>query len=327
MREKHPIRLAYILAASHSGSTLLTMLLNVHPAAATVGELAPEGIGNPVAYRCSCGSLIRECAFWTWLVEQAGKRGVLLDVGDLGTAFTMPGTRLGRRLLASMHRGPLLESVRDICLRLLTPWPRRFQQIAAANALVIQLCLARHSASVFVDKGQSALRLKHLLRIPSLDVRVLHMVRDGRAVALTYMNESEYADATVPSMRGGGRGRNRAERKSMRQAAYEVRRDLEAAEHVLRRVQPSRQCRLRYEDLCADPDATIAGMLEFIGLDPGGREADFRLVEHHILGNGMRLDSGSEIWLDERWKSVLTDGDLQTFDAIAGRAYRAYGYE
>jgi hypothetical protein len=34
-------RLAYILAASHSGSTLLSMLLGSHPQIATVGEMKP----------------------------------------------------------------------------------------------------------------------------------------------------------------------------------------------------------------------------------------------------------------------------------------------
>ena len=326
MIDKRSIRLVYILATSHSGSTLLTMLLNAHPDVATIGELAPGGMGDPDTYRCSCGSLIRSCPFWTWLCEQAERRGVPLDVSDLGTAFRMPETRLGRRLLGPMHRGPLLESARDTGLRLLTPWPRRFREIANTNELVIQLCLRYRAATVFVDKGQSALRLKHLLAVPALDVRVLHVVRDGRAVALTYMDEAEYADAGDPSMRGGGRGTNRTERRSMHEAAYEVRRSLEAAEHVLRRVQPSRQRRLRYEDLCVDPDATIAGVLEFIGLEPAAREADFRSVEHHILGNGMRLDAGSQIRLDERWKTVLTPGDLQTFAAVAGRANRAYGY-
>ena len=59
-------KLAYILAASHSGSTLLSMLLGSHQQIATVGELklSTKAIGDIDRYRCSCGQFIRRCDFW-----------------------------------------------------------------------------------------------------------------------------------------------------------------------------------------------------------------------------------------------------------------------
>jgi len=60
-----PIRLVYIMAASHSGSTLLAMLLNSHPEICTVGELKATSLGDPDSYYCSCRNKIRECAA-TW---------------------------------------------------------------------------------------------------------------------------------------------------------------------------------------------------------------------------------------------------------------------
>jgi len=327
MSEQEPIRLVYILAASHSGSTLLTMLLNAHPDVATVGELAPGGMGDPDTYRCSCGSLIRSCPFWRWLREQAGRRGVPLDLSDLGTAFRIPGSRGDRRLLGSMHRGRALELARDAALGLLPGWRKRFREIAAANELLIRLCLEYYSSRVFVDKGQGALRLKHLLRMPSLDIKVIHLVRDGRGVALTYMDSSRFADAADPSLRGGGRGIRRGTRKPMRKAAYDVRRCFEEAEHVLKGIGRSRQRRVRYEDLCKAPDGTLDDLFRFVGLNPGQRESDFRAVEHHILGNGMRLDSDPQVRLDERWKTILTEDDLCIFDSVSGPMNRRHGYE
>ena len=52
----------------------------------------------------------------------------------------------------------------------------------------------------------------------------------------------------------------------------------------------------------------------------------FRVVKDHIIGNSMRLDVTSEIRLNERWRSMLTRQDLRTFDAVAGRINRRYGY-
>ena len=314
------IRFIYILAASHSGSTLLTMLLNAHPDVATVGSLGPGGIGDINKYRCSCGSLIRECSFWNWLTNRAKANGIPFCVEHFGTRFNMRTSKLGNRLLSALHRGPMFELIRDTCLNLLTPWPRRFQQIARANEVLVKLIMEYYSSKVFVDKGNIALRLKYLLRIPSFDIKVIHLVRDGRGVALSYMDPAVFADARDPALRGGGMGGNREnERLSMKMAATEWKRSVEEAEFILSRLDKSRWITIKYESLCTEPDTTMNRIFEFIGLDPSKRAKDFRSVEHHILGNGMRLDSTSEIQLDERWKSVLTPEQLAIFDRIAGR--------
>ncbi len=59
------LRVAYVLACSHSGSTLLAMLLGAHPDACTIGELKLSSLGDIDCYRCSCGELIVQCAFWS----------------------------------------------------------------------------------------------------------------------------------------------------------------------------------------------------------------------------------------------------------------------
>ena len=80
-------RLAYILAASHSGSTLLSMLLGSHPQIATIGEmnLSPKAMGDLNRYRCSCGALIRQCGFWQKVKEAMHHRGMAFDLACAGT--------------------------------------------------------------------------------------------------------------------------------------------------------------------------------------------------------------------------------------------------
>lgn len=319
-------RLVYVLGASHSGSTLLTMLLNAHPGVATIGALAPAGLGDLGRYLCSCGRAIRRCGFWRWLAERASADHVPFTLDDFGTAFRMPGSRLDRRLLGSLHRGPWAELLRDACLSVLTRWPRRFAEIARANEVLVRAILDYYCADVFADKGNLALRLKHLLRTGAFDIKVIRLVRDGRAVALTYTDAAAYADAALPSRRGGGMGAGRPQRWSMAEAAYDVRRCHEEADHVLARLHRSQWVQLRYEQLCKDTDRTMERLFSFIGVDPSARVCDFRSVEHHILGNGMRLDCGSEVRLDERWREVLTPEQLRTFDSVAGRVNRRHGY-
>ena len=41
----------------------------------------------------------------------------------------------------------------------------------------------------------------------------------------------------------------------------------------------------------------------------------------------MRLDTTSEIQLDERWQNTLSKQDLAEFDRIAGDVNQRYGYK
>lgn len=321
------LRLAYILAASHSGSTLLTMLLNSHPDVATIGELAPGHIEAGPGYRCSCGQRIRECSFWRWVASRARAEGLHFSIENFGTAFRMPESYIATRLLRPLHRGPALEFVRDAGLAFFSSWPRKSRQIVRANEILVDTIMEYYHARVFLDKGNIGLRLKYLLRTPSLEVKVIRLIRDGRAVALTYMDPGGFADARDPNRRGGGSGGMREdERLSMAQAAHQWRRSNEEAEHALQRLNRSQWIKVRYEELCASPDITLGRLFTFLGLDPANRITDFRSVEHHVVGNGMRLDTTSEIRLDERWKEHLTKNDLRMFDQVAGRMNRHYGY-
>lgn len=319
----------YILGASHSGSTLLTLLLNTHRDVGTIGQTAPGGMGDPETYRCSCQALIRHCPFWKQITREIAEDHPGFGVGGFGTTFDKASNSLVRRVLRAEHRGPLLEACRDIVLRLSPSWRRQFDRTSANCVALARAVLRTKGARVFLDSSKVAHHLKFLLRIPSLYIRVIHLVRDGRAVSLTYMDQATFADSADPELRLGGRGRGVSSPPAglpMERAADEWRRCIRSAEFLLRRLPRDRWIQVHYEELCRQPRATVARICEFIGLDSRSIAADFRAVEHHIVGNGMRLDSASEVRLDERWRAVLTEDDLHVFQAVAGNLNRRYGY-
>jgi len=297
--------LVYILAASHSGSTLLAMLLGAHPETCTVGELKATSLGDVERYLCSCGERIKQCPFWKKVSGAMARRGVPFDVTEAGTDFQANGTAYTRALLRPLHRGPLAEKIRDAALWLSPGWRTRLAEIQRRNAALVDALCEVSGARVIIDSSKVALRLKYLLRNPALSVRVIRLIRDGRGVALTYIEE---------------RGLKMAE------AAHEWRRSNEEAEHLLAGMDPSRWVEVRYERLCAEPERTLRRLFAFLGVDPSKGTLDFRSVEHHVIGNSMRLDRCSEIRLDERWRSVLTAEDLRAFDAVAGKMNKRYGY-
>jgi hypothetical protein len=177
---------------------------------------------------------------------------------------------------------------------------------------------------VLVDSSKVGLRLKYLLRNPALDVRVIRLIRDGRGVAVTYTDPATFADARDPGLRGGGTGDSRdGERLSVAAAAREWRRSNEEAAAILRGVDPARWTEVRYEALCRDPDSTLRRLFAFMGVGPGGARTG---GEHHVLGNGMRLDSAVEVCLDERWRGALGGREAAVFESVAGELNRRLGY-
>lgn len=321
-------QLAYLLAASHSGSTLLAMLLGAHPEAASAGELKATSLGDPAQYRCSCRQPISQCDFWQRVNTAMADRGVpRFDITRAGTNIFDVPSPYARRLLRPLQRNAAAEMARDTLLSVSPAWRRHLAATQHRNAALVDSLSAITSAKVIIDSSKVALRLKYLLRNPDLDVKVIRAVRDGRAVSLTYMDDWTFADASDPSLRGGGSGNRRPPpRRSMAEAANEWKRSNESADSLLEQLPRSQWTTSRYEDLCADPKGTLQRLSSFLGLDPERVNLEFRSRQQHVIGNGMRLDTTSEIRLDERWKQHLSAEDLGVFEEIAGPLNRKYGY-
>jgi hypothetical protein len=298
--------LAYIASPSYSGSTLLTFLLGAHPQVATVGELKaiPAYFGAD-QYRCSCGELIRECAFWKQTSRELSNGNGGVDLSELGTHFRLPSRRVADRVLRARIRGPAFEAARRIALRVVPAVRREFPRILERNRKLVDAVLRIRKARVFLDGSKDPVRLKYLLQSSGWKVKVIYLVRDGRGATCSYMRHYE---------------------TRMQAAATEWRRTHEEIERILPVLSPGSCVRVHYEQLCADPDGTLAGIFELLNLDPALAERDFRDVEQHILGNAMRLACTSEIKLDERWRAALTAGDLDVFERVAGDLNRQYGY-
>jgi hypothetical protein len=321
-------RLAYILAASHSGSTLLAMLLGAHPEASTVGELQADSFGDAETYRCSCGRRLKECDFWSDVREGMRRRGIPdYDVTRAGTSIFSVKSPYVQRLLAPLPRHAFWEAVRDLALWFSPEWRAHLKRTQTRNAALAETISEVAAAKIVVDSSKHPLRLKYLLRNPALDIKVIWLVRDGRAVSLTYTDEWSYADASDPALRGGGTGKQRPPpRRNIAEAAREWRRSNESADCIIDTLPPSQWTQVRYEDLCAQPRQTMEHLCQFLRLDPAKVNLNFRSKPQHVVGNGMRLDSTSEIRLDERWRGALSSETLHSFNAVAGSANDRYGY-
>lgn len=300
------IDLLYIASPSYSGSTLLTFLLANHPRIATVGELKATGIGDVEQYSCSCGALIRACPFWQRVGEEVRARGGVFDLAGFGTHFRFePPGGIANRALGARVRGPLLEAARSLALGVLPGARAELEAILARNRQIIDAVCGIRGTNVFLDGSKDPIRLKYLIESGIWNLKVVYLLRDGRGATNSYMRRY------LTRMEG---------------AAREWKKTNEACERVLAKLPASSWIKIRYEDLCQKQDEALGAILDLVGEKPIPASEDFRRIDHHILGNAMRLRPQGKVEVDQKWRSRLKAEDLAAFDRVAGDMNRRHGY-
>ena len=299
----------YIMGHGYSGSTLLTFLLGTHPRIATIGELGIAPLAKeefkPEEYLCSCRTPIRECDFWQRVKTEMAARGHEVDIWDAGLEFRATGGGVADLLLRAVQRGPVLETARDVGLRVVPRARREMRRVLSRIESLIESVLKIKGSNTFLDSSKRPERAVFMRRIPSLDMRVIHLVRDGRAVSWSNIKHLGL---------------------SPEEAARSWVADNVGAEHARRYFPADRWMTLRYEDLCADPDGTLTKIHRFAGLPVTNGFHHFRSGDHHIIGNRMRLSSTSEIRLDESWKQALKPEQMAVIERRVSGINRKYGY-
>ncbi len=269
-----PVDVIYIMSSGHSGSTLLDLMLGSHSRIEGIGEIrsfetyfAPDTKRPVERQDCTCGKLARECPYWTQVRDRIAAR--------LGT------------------RDIKLDPDAD---------PTRFEE---ENHALFEAILEVSGKRMICDSSKHFRRLRPLLRSKLFRVHVVHLLRDGRAVA------------------NSGR-RN----WSIRRTALTWQTNLyRALLFAFRRRGSFTLTRIRYEDLALRPEATLRQIIEKHGLEFEPSQLDFSSREHHNLsGNRMRMKKGQRIELDTKYLDQLSASDWITFTCLSAPTLLYFGY-
>jgi len=156
-----------------------------------------------------------------------------------------------------------------------------------------------------VDASKLPLRMKWLWMMRPSQVKVLYVVRDGRAVLAS---KKRRGWSTKPAVRHWVKTQ-----RSVRM--------------MLWTMPKSAWLRVRYEDLCNNPTSELRRICQFLSLEFSDDMLEFRGLDHHDLeGNPMRFGTSNEIVNRETWRQELSQADLQTFEHLAGPVNRRLGY-
>lgn len=318
--ERTRVQYLYVTGVVFSGSTLLSFLLNAHPKMVSIGEpwtvrLATSEGGRlglrlraPIeSFHCSCGELLLHCRFFQELQRRVRQHGTSVTQGSWDGMLLGVSPRVVNDALTQPLPSWRLEQIRDRLLMLSRGYREAVRRVGRHAYYCAKTALEITGKQVFVDAGKSSRRIRLLQQVPELDLRVIHLCRDVRGGVSSLMKNLSY---------------------DVVRATYRWRLQNMNAERARQLLPPDRWLRIRYEDLCSDPQGTLDAIADFAFVDRAPIPQDFYMTEHHIIGNRMRLKRpGSGMVLrDDSWQTRLGPRDLAIVTRIAGRANRYFGY-
>lgn len=272
-RESARVRVIYVAGVSHTGSTLLGHILGELEETCYAGEIRNTWQRGILENRiCTCDARFAECAFWQTVIEH----------------LPFAAERQAEKLSA-LHR----EAVRpSLVFPFRSTEMKQVDRSAFAAPTEALYAAAGDVAGVrqLVDSSKSPLYAAFLRRLPTIDLRVVHIVRDPRATVYSHLRRHSF-----------GYG------ETFKLSLWWLRSNV-AIEKLGRSGVP--YTRIRYEDFVEDPARLLYQITDALGLPRSrlpieGRVA--RLSKKHIIsGNRARGEVGAiTLRNDSEWRSAL----------------------
>jgi len=302
------LKVLYIAGNGRSGSTLLDVVLGQVAGLFAVGEVRNVWDYGLIENRfCGCGVPFRECPTWSAVFRDELMASPALDPARVA-AWRERFART-KRLAPMLLRGAAYTRHPSNGIRgYMDAIERLYRSIARATG-----------ARVIVDSSKWPTYAFLLSNLESIDLHVLHLVRDPRACAFSWRRTRETEPGVYLDVQG-----------PLYSTSYWV-----VWNPAIRRLFADRQGRymlLRYEDFAAQPRASIDAVLRFVGAD--GATTPFVSDDtasiaptHTIEGNASRFAHGRiVIRPDLEWQQEMSWPSRAVVTAMAWPLLRRYGY-
>jgi hypothetical protein len=302
------MKVLYIGGAGRSGSTLLDMILGNLPGFFSIGEasffweyLARRDIA------CGCGNELSTCGFWSAVVER------------LSADETVDFDRLAilNKRLNRTRRLPRLTSSR------LMGWPEGWGELVTGTQALYHTVWQLAKSDVLVDASKAPSHCFLLRCVSGIDLRILHLVRDGRAVVYSWSKRRKRHHAVI------GHEEYMLHRTKLQailawiiENAFTIRLGHTVPHYTV----------LRYEDFVQDPYGELGRALKGLGLG----DIDLRWLceptlslkpTHGVGGNPVRFSkSGISIVSDEQWQNKMNSITKLSLGLVAAPVLSYFKY-
>lgn len=303
------LKVIYLAGSGRSGSTIFDNALGELPGFFSAGELRFVWDRNVRDDRvCGCGEPFSKCPVWQEVMQRA-----------YGEAFPDVAQVLARRERALPLRLTPFVRVSAVRRRLAA----RYAPYLAVLEKLYHAAAEVSGARVIVDSSKYPSYGYLLSLIDSLDVVMVHLVRDPRAVAYSWTRTK--LEVTTSGVRTP-MGTIRPTRTAIDWMLWSA-----LAEQYGRGLLRS-HLRVRYEDFVSGHRDVIAALLRHADLPP--EPLPFITADgvqlsgnHTVGGNPGRMRHGRvPLRVDDEWRSAMKPRDRRTVTALTLPGMVGYGY-
>ncbi len=301
------MKVLYIAGFGRSGSTILANSLGQIGGFFSGGEMNFIWKHALIENRlCGCGKHSRECPVWNAVFDEA--------FGGMENVDAREMMRLQYSGARTRHIPQMLTKNGKLKLE------GRMGKFLPSSARLYEAIKSVTNSRVIVDSSKEPAYGRAISMILEIDLRVLHLVRDPRAAAYSWLKKKEQPDSE--------------DREFMHQKSALDSAILWDAWNVSTEAlwRNDKYMRLRYEDFIAAPKESFRSILDFIGEPdaelPLAGEREVKLgVSHTVSGNPNRFDTGSvELRPDDRWRKEMAAKDRNIVTALTFPLLARYGY-
>jgi Sulfotransferase family len=282
---------AYVGGYSRSGSTLLDRMLGQLSGGASTGELVYLTLNSLGRDRlCGCGRHFSSCGFWRAVGERA------FGGWDSDEA----------RELVELHPEVVRHrKVVFLVAPLLAPrFRRKLRRYAELLARLYRAIADVKGTGLVIDSSVDPAYAYVLRRLPGVELRSVHLVRDSRGTAFSWTKRQLMQSSPHEA----------AEKGTYPPLVTALRWDVYHLLFAFLRLLGVPQIVVRYEDMAQRPRETVARVLEHLDHPADGSAercfADASTIvlepQHTALGNDMRFRTGPlTLRSDDAWRTSL----------------------
>ncbi len=292
-------KIIYINSYERSGSTLLGMLLGLHPDIINIGEIRNLEDYYTNNKKCFCGLEVKNCDWW--------KKILNTEQIDINNFLMKTKSSIIIKIMTFISLLPFGFKIIYII--------RKFNKsikneiTASENILKIYNIINKKEKPKFiVDSSKRFLQANCIKSKIKDEVYLIRLVRDGRGVA-----------NSIKKRKGN----------DFRPYLKKWKRTNKLSGLLYNKFSKNRRYFIRYEDFTSNYQSEINKLFEFIGLS----KLDFTEVSDrdcHFIGGSSTLRDRKmtieNIISDDSWKKNLSEKELSIFNKIAGKLNKKYGY-
>lgn len=306
----------YICATARSGSTMLDMLLGGHSKAASLGEFSFLGKALSLKQICGCGDKVSNCSEWQKVFDKV-RLDKDIDLLDNPYALRQWDTKASvvidheqqtfNYLLGAKFRSAVCRLHFEKPLDFSMPLPSQLVKGINNTAFLYETILQEWDKDFIIDSSKNVNKALALYEQEPKKTKIIILVRDGRGV--------------FSSRRRSGFSKRQSLAGWLKYYSTSIR--------VLQKNIPDDALKIvRYEDVIKDPKKELEHICDWIGVSFEHEMASLSHgVRHLVNGNDTRFKRDKGLMLDERWKTELSDDELEWFMDRAGDLNLKLGYK